>query len=85
MNALLGDSPAVKLLPLNASPAGTPAVDKNSAARTRANQVSPLVIKWVEDEWANEIKSVQARAVAITSVLEEILEIRPPSHWGINE
>jgi hypothetical protein len=85
MNALLGDSPAVKLLPLIASPAGTPAADKNSAARTRASQASPLVIQWVEYEWENEIKSVQARAVTITSVLDEILEIRPPSHWGINE
>ena len=85
MNALLVDSPAVKLLPLIARPARTPAVDHISAARTRASQVSPLVIQWVEDQWEYEIKSIQARAVTITSVLEEILEIRPPSHWGINE
>jgi hypothetical protein len=85
MNALLVDSPAVKLLPLVASPAATPAVDENSAARARANQVSPLVIQWVEDQWEYEINSVQARAVTITSVLQEILDIRPPSHWGINE
>jgi hypothetical protein len=29
--------------------------------------------------------SIQARADAVTLVLEEILQTRPPPHWGINE
>jgi hypothetical protein len=79
MNALLVGYSVVKLLPLIASPAAA----QNSFARGR--QTCEIVAPWCEDQWECAIKSLQARAVTVTPVLEEILETRPPSHWGINE
>ena len=31
------------------------------------------------------LKAIQARESTLTSVIEEILQVRPPSHFGINE
>ena len=84
MNVLLEDRPQLKALP--------PFVVVRTAANSR---ISHAVVQWhdakpvvphgPDEEWECEIRSIHLRAITITPVLEHILEIRPPSHWGINE
>jgi len=85
MNALVVGYSVVKLLPLFATPAATSSAVQNSASRAEARQASQIVAPWCEEQWECEIKSLHVRAETVTPVLEEILETRPPSHWGINE
>jgi len=38
-----------------------------------------------EQDSASFQKAVQTRESTITSLIQEILQVRPSSHWGINE
>jgi hypothetical protein len=47
-----------------------------------ANAVEALV---AESDSVAILEAIQARASTLTPVMEEILQLRPPSHFGINE
>lgn len=47
------------------------------------NQISPIALAELETFWT--IEDIQNRAEVITPTMEEILESRPPTRWGINE
>jgi hypothetical protein len=38
-----------------------------------------------EPDSASFLEAIQVRASILTPVIEEILDSRPSSHWGINE
>jgi DNA-directed RNA polymerase specialized sigma54-like protein len=38
-----------------------------------------------EEDAAVMLEAIQTRERTLTHVFEKILEVRPPSHWGINE
>jgi len=47
------------------------------------DQVSPFAVAEDAPTWT--IEAIQIRAEAVSPVMEEILQSRPPTHWGINE
>jgi len=47
------------------------------------DQVSPFAV--AESEFAWTIEAIQIRAEVVTPALEEILQWRPQTRWGINE
>jgi len=47
------------------------------------DQISPFAV--VEPTSAWTIEAIQIRAQVVTPLVEEILQSRPPTRWGINE
>lgn len=52
-------------------------------AEASQDQVGSFAVAEPAPNWT--IESIQIRAEVVTSLVEEILQSRPPTRWGINK
>jgi len=62
-----------------------PSISEKAGLTPTPDQMKSVEILVAEMDSAAMLKAIKARESTPTPVMEKILQIRPTSHWGLNE